>query len=178
MIKTCKWCGKEYETNLYWWLFCCDECYKAYSEERSSRLIKCEICGDEFHPSSSRAKYCSDTCRKIAQAKQIKQWNKDHHEELMEKQRQLRKDHPEITRKYNRKNYYKHLEQRREYARNYSKNYYYSHRKKILAYQKDHREEKRLADRRRYWEKKIKVCEAEHEGCLSCPTLDGKCLFD
>lgn len=178
MIKQCEWCGREYETDLYYLRFCSDECYQAYTEEKKSRLIKCEVCGELFHPGSSRAKYCCDECRKTAHDKQIKQWHKEHRKELNEKQRIKRKKYPEQYKKYNRRSYLKHREERQEYGRERSKQYYYTHKEQVKAYWRSHIQENRDSERRRYWNKKIEACKAEHDNCFSCPTLDGECLFD
>ena len=178
MIRKCNFCGKEYETEFYWWRFCSDECYQAFIEEKNSRLIKCEICGKEFHPTSSRAKYCSNECRKTARDRQIKQWQKDHREQINEKQRKWRKDHPEQVKEYNCQNYQKHKEKRRKNAREKSKQYYLLNKETILANRRAHRKEINEADRNRRLNKKIEACRAKHNNCFSCSTLDGECLFD
>ena len=71
--KTCRVCGKEFETPYRTKTLCSPECKRAsqkkYSFERRGGVVwagiprECEFCGKEFVPSGKYQKYCSPKCR-------------------------------------------------------------------------------------------------------------------
>lgn len=58
--------------------FCDSRCkhrYCALHKEQSSAMVKtCGICGTEFEAANWKAKYCSDRCRRLAQAEGMKRF--------------------------------------------------------------------------------------------------------
>lgn len=162
MTKKCKYCGKEYETDLYWWTFCSDECYQAYRYQKDTYLRKCEICGELYHPIRGNQKYCSPKCREIAKRNNEHQYYLNHKEEIKNRTSQYSKDHPEVFRKSSKK----YTSTHKEYYARKSREYYWRNRDKIR---------KRKKEQRNY---KMDWCKKKHNGCFDCPEEVGYCPYD
>jgi len=68
MIKTCLFCGKEFETKKRTQKFCSSSCVSLYNWQNISPIIKnCALCGKQFHTKVYHQKYCSSECRQKAQ---------------------------------------------------------------------------------------------------------------
>lgn len=83
LVKKCKWCGKEFmrpRGHGGKYRYCSDECKAAAAQkqEREGKdkwlaklraanaarlMVKCVVCGKEFHSPRGTAKYCSPRCR-------------------------------------------------------------------------------------------------------------------
>lgn len=80
MIKKCKQCNKEFETNNINAKYCCREClYKTLNKKIS---LRCLNCGKEFSvsPYHKNRKYCCKECanngQKLKKGEHTKKWNR------------------------------------------------------------------------------------------------------
>ena len=76
MVRTCKFCGKEFEGSRKQ-QYCREACrskkyYRQKVEASEKRIKKCEKCGKEFEPHHGDVKYCSEECRQKAKAEKAK----------------------------------------------------------------------------------------------------------
>ena len=167
MIKQCKWCGKEYETNLYWWNFCCEECHDAYRDYKDHRLIECAICGRPFHPIRGNQRYCSPKCADIAQKRQHRKNYLDNREERINRTKEWCRNNKDKRKRYSKKYYENHKEQVTERKKQYRR----ENKEKLNAYQrnyyKTHKEEIRARN-----------CKRKHNGCYDCDMPVGECRYD
>lgn len=77
MIKTCEYCGKEFETNRGNAKYCSEECRQTLFRELYRVERKCRYCGKTFSPKEvGKYCYCSDECQKKAYKEQQKKQNK------------------------------------------------------------------------------------------------------
>lgn len=112
-MNTCQYCGKEYEPNSKQSRYCSDECRleakrkrareyyyertKGFSKdkikeiEKKGVMKKCEVCGKEFRPPSSRTT-CSPECQQI-------QRERYQHEYYLKKTKEKRKREREKKKK-------------------------------------------------------------------------------
>jgi len=58
MLKKCKQCGKEFETNRNLQLYCSAEC-----RGETPKMKRCLACKKSFEPKFAGEKFCSDACR-------------------------------------------------------------------------------------------------------------------
>lgn len=63
--KYCKFCGKEFYTNIKQQKFCCPSCKTKFNCSEYSLI--CKFCGKEFISNRANAKYCSRSCSSKAQ---------------------------------------------------------------------------------------------------------------
>lgn len=112
MKRKCEWCGKEYETDIYWLRFCSDECFQAYRYQKDTELRKCEYCGDLYHPKTWNQKYCCQKCFK--EAKKIRR-----HENYLSNKEKCKRQAKEWTQNNKEKN------------RQIQKRYYQKRREKL-----------------------------------------------
>ena len=57
--------------------------------QKSTKI--CAICDDSFTPNSNRQKYCSPTCKDVAQRENKQRWNEENRDYKAEFSRQYRK---------------------------------------------------------------------------------------
>ena len=133
------------------------------------RKLVCPICGREFETNAPNRKYCGTDCAKIAQARRKKHWLDNNYEynkmRQREYQRKYRREGGEVYKEHRRKYYQSHKEEFRAYA----KKYYQEHHDEMKEYA-------RLYKRNHYGV--VAKCKAKHNNCFSCPTKDGKCLYE
>lgn len=170
MIKQCKWCGKEYETDLYWIVFCSDECLNAYKEQKEQVLKPCEICGELFHPTRSTQKFCSRECYQENARRRSKKWSQEHREEKAAYIKAWEKANPDKVKANKKRFRERHKEEIRESNRKFNK----ERKEYFRNYYQNHKEKWTLSKNN----KKIKECSEKHENCFNCPTPNGECLFD
>lgn len=79
-IVSCAICGKPFRKGKIR-NYCSDECrnegnkrnnHRYWEESKQKKEVKCGVCGKTFTPPTTRYKYCSDECRKIAAANQTR----------------------------------------------------------------------------------------------------------
>lgn len=64
--RKCKYCGKEFETDVHNKEFCCPEHNYLYKRDIKTpiKTKKCKHCGKEFQTRENRQVFCCDECRK------------------------------------------------------------------------------------------------------------------
>lgn len=77
MLKECKYCGNEFETqeNGNNRKYCCEECRKAALKEARKKPLHekiCPVCNKAFMPKSGNQVTCSKDCKKIYDREQRK----------------------------------------------------------------------------------------------------------
>ncbi len=76
--------------------FCSPECYRAM-RNGWPKTRECRRCGTAFlvmHRADANRWYCNKLCSKAAQQKYVKEWRKDHPEELRAYSRKWREENP------------------------------------------------------------------------------------
>lgn len=69
VVKTCAFCGKEFETNRPYQIYCSETCNRAAYRLRHDRTVTktCAYCHGEFTTRDSKKIYCSVMCRRSAE---------------------------------------------------------------------------------------------------------------
>ena len=61
-IRTCKFCGKEFETRAYNAKYCSKSCKGKQYHGSTIHDVTCPVCGTVFQTSNSKSKFCSQAC--------------------------------------------------------------------------------------------------------------------
>jgi len=130
-----------------------------------SREIKCSQCGKVFEAKGSRAKCCSESCRRKVREAYNKKYRETHREELAARRRKYYETHREERRAYNIKKHEdnkeednarsrKHYETHKEEHAAHRRKWYETHREECNAGSKKWREthrEELAANKRKYY---------------------------
>lgn len=159
--KNCKWCGKEFETEIDN-LFCSQSCYLKWRKEvydkKDTRI--CPVCHSEFIPTTYNNIYCSKECYKKS---------------IVKKTKAFRKKHPEKHREENRRYYLNNREKVKNYVNEWRRKNPEKVKKIYSNYQKRHREELNEYQNIYRKRKKLDICCKEHDGPDNCPYSDCIC---
>ena len=110
-VRTCRICGKEFESQQPQAIYCSDECReeaarRRMKSQRSEKKLKekiCPICGKKFMTPANNRKYCSDECSKEANRRNMKEYEKGRRGELHTAKKETYTRTPEEEARLNRK---------------------------------------------------------------------------